>query len=174
MAATGRRLSRRQLFRGDLRGERAPLRPPWALPEEKFTERCTRCDRCIDACVPGVLGRGPGGFPEARFSGGFCTFCGDCARVCTEGAIDASDLSSPAAWSLRAQILDHCLACHGVVCRACGDACEPGAIRFRPMPGGHAIPLVNHAACTGCGGCASVCPVWAVRLRPIQQEGDIP
>ncbi len=146
------------------------MRPPWSVPEDAFVERCTRCDRCIDACAQGVLARGSGGFPEARFTGGACTFCGDCARACPENAFERAEPSARAAWRLRAQVLDACLAARGVVCRACGDVCEPRAIRFRLLPGGRALPLIERAGCTGCGGCIGVCPVGAIRLEPIDEE----
>lgn len=65
-----------------------------------------------------------------------------------------------------------CLARQGIVCRTCGDLCPTGAIRFRPQPGGVAVPLVDAAACTGCGECAPACPVGALTL--VEREAAEP
>jgi ferredoxin-type protein NapF len=66
-----------------------------------------------------------------------------------------------------ALIAPSCLAQQRVECRVCGEACEAGAIRFRPQLGGVARPEVNAAACTaaqGCRDCVPACPVGAVSL----------
>ena len=59
-----------------------------------------------------------------------------------------------------------CLAHQGVVCRACGDACDDRAIRFAPVPGRTATPAIDAAACTRCGACVAACPVRALALEP--------
>lgn len=48
----------------------------------------------------------------------------------------------------------HCLA-RSCGCLACVERCEAGAILLVPGQG----IRVDHAACTGCGTCAYVCPV---------------
>jgi ferredoxin-type protein NapF len=53
----------------------------------------------------------------------------------------------------------------GTVCRTCGEHCEPGAIRFRLLPAGRSIPLIDDARCNACGDCLRVCPVQAVSLQ---------
>jgi ferredoxin-type protein NapF len=68
-------------------------------------------------------------------------------------------------WAHRAVIGAGCLAANGVVCRACGDHCETGAIRFRLAPGGRSFAQVELARCTGCGGCVGICPVGAVVMQ---------
>jgi ferredoxin-type protein NapF len=41
-------------------------------------------------------------------------------------------------WDLIADIGDQCLVKQGVMCRTCGDVCEPRAIRFKLAVGGFA------------------------------------
>ena len=154
-------VSRRQFLRGR-EGAVAPLRPPHALAEDAFVECCTRCDACAEACPTGIIRRGDGGFPEIDFARGICTFCNDCVRACKPAALAAQG----AAWTLRVEIGDSCIAQANVVCRSCGDSCDVSAIRFPPLRGAAALPVVNETNCTGCGACFSACPVSAITLRP--------
>jgi ferredoxin-type protein NapF len=162
---------RRQFLRGDLRGRRVAVRPPWALAEAAFVERCTRCDDCAKACPEQLIRRGSGGYPEVDFGARGCSFCGDCVTVCKAAAF-ADPVGSPLeAWRQRAAVAPNCLAVNGVVCRACGDHCAVGAIRFRLAPGGRSHPGVDLSRCNGCGACIAVCPVRAISLQvPVSSE----
>ena len=70
----------------------------------------------------------------------------------------------PPAPAVAAAIGEVCLARRGIVCRTCGDACPERAIRFPPLLGRAAQPLLSLEACTGCGDCLPVCPVAAIAL----------
>jgi ferredoxin-type protein NapF len=157
-------VSRRQFLRGDVRGRKAALRPPWVVAEPEFSARCTRCDDCLAACPEVVIRRGSGGYPEMDFSRGACTFCGKCVAACKAGAFQPASTGNLAAWAHRAAIGANCLAAHGVVCRACADHCETRAIRFRLAPAGRSFAQIDLARCNGCGGCVGVCPVGAVTI----------
>ncbi len=149
--------SRRFWRRGD-----SPQRPPWALAEAQFVERCTRCSACISACPEGIITSGDGGFAAIDFSRGGCTFCGLCVEVCAPAALLRQPEQPP--WQQLAQIDGRCLAANGVMCRSCEDSCEPRALRFRPQLGGISQPQIDSASCTGCGGCVAPCPVAAIRV----------
>jgi ferredoxin-type protein NapF len=62
---------------------------------------------------------------------------------------------------VTARIGAACVEPRGVTCRRCGEACDAGAIRFRPARGGASV-LLDVTLCTGCGECAPVCPVSAI------------
>ncbi|MDR0701366.1 MAG: ferredoxin-type protein NapF [Azoarcus sp.] len=151
----------------------APYRPPWAVSEAVFHRACERCGDCIAACPKGLLVQGAGGFPEADFSRGHCTFCADCARACTMAAHKTAARRPPALrfspdlppWPLVAVVGAACLPRQGVLCRSCGEHCEVGAIRFPPRPGRPAQPDVDASLCTGCGECVAVCPARAISMR---------
>lgn len=64
-----------------------------------------------------------------------------------------------------ARVGDGCLEARGVVCRACGDACDVRAMGFLPLAGGLAIALVDPNLCTGCGECIAACPVKAISIE---------
>jgi len=160
-------VDRMQFLRGDFRGEKAPVRPPWSLPEPEFVDRCERCDDCVRRCPEAILIRGRGGFPRVDFSKGGCSFCGDCLEVCKGRALSGSVEDQASAWTLRAAIDDSCLSLRGVVCRSCGERCDEGAIRFKLELRGVARPLLEPERCNGCGACFAICPVKAVRIAPM-------
>lgn len=152
--------SRRNFLRGKLSTGTAPLRPPWSLPPERFPESCTRCGDCARACPTRIIEQGDGGYPVVNFRINECTFCGACADTCQTGALRRAPGQIP--WAVRASIGEACLAGKQVECRICGEACEPRAIRFRPRPGGIAMPELDGDQCTGCGACVAPCPASAI------------
>lgn len=150
--------ARRAFFRG--RAVPISHHVPWAVDD--FVDLCRRCDDCIKACEEAILVAGDGGFPTVDFARGGCTFCGACVRACEHGALAMRD--GPA-WSLKVAIADNCLSAQGITCRACGDVCEPRAIRFQLQPGGRAIPGVDASLCNGCGSCIAICPTHVIQIE---------
>jgi polyferredoxin len=72
------------------------IRPPGAVEESEFLERCIKCDQCINVCPTNVLQPSSlkqGGLeglwtPVMNFSVGFCQLnCSLCSEVCPTGAI---------------------------------------------------------------------------------------
>lgn len=153
-------LTRRALLFGHSPAEAVVLRPPWAVDDDLFASRCTRCDDCVRACPEQVLLRDSDGLPRFDPARGECTFCGDCASACASGALLAS-VSPP--WDLRAQVGGDCLPGHGVVCASCREICPASAIHV--PPGGHGAAVVAAERCTGCGACVGICPVGAIALK---------
>ncbi|MCL2076444.1 MAG: ferredoxin-type protein NapF [Betaproteobacteria bacterium] len=165
--------------RAFLRGQRLhsiatlPYRPPWAANETLFTRACARCGACVEACPTGLLAQGEGGFPEADFRRGRCTFCADCANACAENARQNASPQPPALnfspdiqpWTLQAMIGTACLPRQGVLCRSCADHCEEGAIRFALRQGRPAQPEITQSRCTGCGECVAPCPAHAITMQ---------
>ncbi|CUJ99078.1 ferredoxin-type protein [Ruegeria denitrificans] len=137
------------------------VRPPGSRVPG-FLDHCTKCGDCIDICQEAVIAIDQNGFPVFQPGEDPCTFCGDCATACPTDALQIERLPD---WPWRAAIeTASCLSMNGVSCRVCQDNCEQNAIRFRLQLGGRAEPLLDAAACNGCGGCVTPCPVDAIAL----------
>ena len=157
--------ARRNFLRGNLTHRSDVIRPPWAVKEPLFRERCTQCDDCVDACPEQVLFRAGDGYPRARFHQAGCTFCARCLDICRNGALEGVRSDTDQAWQHSMRIGRQCLAVQGIVCRTCGDHCETRAIRFSLMTAGRSLPEIDPATCTGCGQCMPVCPVDAITIH---------
>lgn len=151
-------------------GRRTPLHPPWSSAAASFLALCNGCGDCAKACGSGIIRINEDGFPVVDFSQNACTFCGDCARSCPTGALQFNQEQEP--WHVRARIEASCLLGSRVLCRSCGDRCEHGAIRF-PLAEGQ-LPTIAAEQCTGCGACASVCPVNAISFAATSSKLNQP
>ncbi|MCU7835318.1 MAG: ferredoxin-type protein NapF [gamma proteobacterium symbiont of Taylorina sp.] len=178
-------ISRMQLLRGDFKGENKPFRPPWSLPEQYFTDYCTRCDKCIEACFDELIIKGRGGYPEIDFNKGGCDFCEDCLNVCETSALkkipdkqnddaEADFESYLPPWQLKATInLTQCLSMNATICRSCGESCDDEAIKFNLKLGGIAEPVLDSQQCSGCGACFSVCPIQVIKINSINTQTNV-
>lgn len=157
--------SRRAFLRGRV-SEMPVQRPPGAGHEMAFCDTCTQCGDCVAACPENVITTDSSGRPFLDFSAGECTFCNACTEACEPSALRAEN-----AWIWRAKIDSKCLSVNGVHCRSCEDHCDERAIGFRLQTGGKALPILDDAICTGCGGCIAACPVGAISFK--QQNAEV-
>lgn len=142
----------------------APLRPPWALPEWVFVQRCDACGACAEACREGIVKHGEDGRPVIDFRFGGCDFCGECVGACPTQALRSSNRGRFAPFRFRLKISGECLASSGESCRTCAEFCDGYAIRFVPGLGGVSGPRVDSSRCNGCGHCVGPCPVNAIEV----------
>lgn len=144
--------SKRSLFR---RRKDNMIRPPWTKGTIEFTEICTRCNACIEACETNIIFRGDGGFPEISFKNGECTFCQKCVIACPEAIFD---IKQDEPWQVKATITDTCLTNNGIWCQSCKDFCDAEAISFEYRLNNTPLPKIDLDLCTGCGACLEPCP----------------
>ena len=148
----------------------AAQRPPWALSESLFTDKCTRCHECISACEEEIIFIGDGSFPEIDFNRGECTFCEACIDTCKPAAL-LKQVANPQAFYFDITIDDSCLAKQKTHCQSCKDVCDTRAITM-PWPksissGAIQTPEINIEDCTSCGACISICPSQSISINPI-------
>lgn len=156
--------NRSRFIRGDFRGRPGEVRPPWSVSESRFIELCTHCNDCITDCPKAIIKSGSGQYPIIDFTHSGCDFCQKCVDICKTGALKKEKTDSSTPWSIKAVFLDSCLSVNGVVCRSCSEICESRAVRFQLKPGGAAQPILDQAACNGCGECLAVCPVKSIQF----------
>jgi ferredoxin-type protein NapF len=141
-------------------------RPPWST-EKTVRATCTSCGECIAACPEAILMKGPAGTPVVNFMSGECTFCAACADACPE-AVFGDTGATP--WTIVAEIDSSCLLENGVSCRTCTDVCEPNALHFDLKCGAFGAIHVDVGACSGCGACLGICPVGAIKIKPLNEK----
>ena len=146
-----------------------PQRPPWALSESLFTDKCTRCRECVSVCEEKIIIVGDGGFPEINFNLGECTFCEDCISACEPQALMKQKGNN--AFYFNIDIDDSCLAKQKTHCQSCKDVCDTRAISMpwpkTPTHGSIQIPEIKLDDCTSCGACISICPSQSIKINAI-------
>ncbi|MFA5339699.1 MAG: 4Fe-4S binding protein [Candidatus Omnitrophota bacterium] len=159
--------------------ERKVIRPPAALEESEFIDRCVRCGNCMKVCptnglqpvsfqsgVEGVWT--PQLVPEIGYCKYNCTLCG---RTCPTGAIRGVSLDVKHETRLGLAAVDRsiCIAWAGnkqcVVCEEHCPVAEKAIKLKRETINGVEVlrPLVDGNLCVGCGACQNKCPVRPVR-----------
>jgi MauM/NapG family ferredoxin protein len=158
------------------------IRPPGALEEEAFLDRCVRCQECVRICSttgaclqPAFLESGLQGIwtPISVPREGYCEFnCILCSEVCPSGAIYKLDLEIKQKTKMGLAYFDksRCIPWYKHIdCLVCEEHCPlpEKAIKFdskevvRP-DGSRAVvkyPYVDETLCIGCGICVTKCPV---------------
>ncbi len=165
------------------------IRPPGALPEQKFQGVCLRCGQCARSCPYNLLRLAklgdeiPIGTPFFIARQDFCRMCEDmpCIKACPSGALSRS---LPVIYEARmglAVLLDHenCLNYLGLRCDVCYRACPlideaiTLKVQVNQRSGVHTlfIPVVHTKHCTGCGKCEYSCVLdnAAIKVLPIKQ-----
>ena len=138
------------------------LRPPGAVDEVLFLDRCTRCSDCIEACPPGaIVSEVSNGTPVIFANQVACELCEDfpCIAACaTEALVPVSDQF---AVRMGVATVAHrfCTASQG--CHACVSKCPVDALSMNF----DALRLVvTEERCVGCGMCEQICKTVNDRL----------
>ena len=156
------------------------IRPPGALAEQEFLNRCVRCGQCMQVCItnglqPVMLRAGIEGMftPYLVARTGYCEFnCTLCGQVCPTGAINVLDMARKHTFKIGHAWFDknRCLPyAKAIPCIVCEEHCPTPekAIKFRNVEvlGEQGArrqvrqPYVDDALCIGCGICETKCPL---------------
>lgn len=165
------------------------VRPPGALPEDRFLGACVRCGQCVRACPYDTLrladlGSGIGtGTPYFVARKIPCEMCEDipCVKACPTNALDHALTDIAKARMGLAVLIDdeRCLNAQGMRCEVCYRACPLIGkaitldVRHNVRTNRHAmfIPTVHSDACTGCGKCEQACVLdgaSAIKVLPVK------
>jgi MauM/NapG family ferredoxin protein len=154
------------------------VRPPGALPEREFLQRCVQCGACMRACPtnalqPCALEGGIEGLwtPRIIAKVGYCEYnCNICGQVCPTGAIQplAIEAKKEVKIGLAFFDKDRCLPyAFGRECIVCEEHCPTPqksiyfVEREVELRDGQKMtvkqPQVDPDKCTGCGICEWCC-----------------
>lgn len=166
------------------------IRPPGALKESDFLNRCIRCGNCMKVCItnglqPVIFESGLEGIwtprlvPEIGYCEYQCTLCGN---VCPTGAIPVLSLEKKRKTRLGRAGVDRsiCIAwAENKECLVCEEHCPVSdkAIKLTEykIDADKSIsrPYVDHRLCVGCGICQNKCPtrpLRAIRVSPVNSD----
>ncbi|MGI9537617.1 MAG: 4Fe-4S dicluster domain-containing protein, partial [Desulfocapsaceae bacterium] len=156
------------------------IRPPGALAEAEFLNRCVRCGQCMQVCItnglqPVMLRAGIEGMfsPYLVARTGYCEFnCTLCGQVCPTGALQVLDMAQKHQFKIGHAWFDknRCLPfAKGIPCIVCEEHCPTPekAIKFRSLEvvDEQGVrrqirqPFIDDALCIGCGICETKCPL---------------
>ncbi|MDP8236384.1 MAG: 4Fe-4S binding protein [Candidatus Erginobacter occultus] len=144
------------------------LRPPGALAENEFTDRCIRCGSCVAVCLTGgiqpvIFQTGLEGIftPQLNPSRGECDeFCNKCGQTCPTQAIrympleEKRNFKMGTASIVRSRCIAWSLDKH---CLVCAEYCPYLAIGTERNKNGIKSPVVIPELCRGCGLCEKQC-----------------
>ena len=159
---------------------RRALRPPAALPEAAFLQRCIRCYRCAEVCPVKAIrfdvgsSLGTRDTPLIIASDRACIACMACTTACPTGALtptssDPQIVATTVRMGVPVLNRGKCLAWTGKgICRLCYYVC-PYPERAVRLDGVRQGPLFNADACIGCGLCEEACPTSAraIHIEPV-------
>ncbi len=149
------------------------IRPPGAVSECSFLDKCVGCGECMKACPtntlqPSGMAAGLAGFfsPVVVPRRGPCDpTCNACGHVCPTEAIRPLPLEEKryAKIGTASIMRQRCIAWeYGKACLICDEVCPYGAISLQQVSGiAVAVPYVEESRCNGCGFCEYYCPVQA-------------
>ncbi len=144
--------------------ERSVLRPPGAIEERTFVEKCFRSGHCLTACPADAirwLHRPDDDADQTPYIDpdlAACVVCEGlkCTHECPSGALQPVDnprFVRMGRARLRARL---CVRSDGHDCSVCAERCPIGEVAIRIE--GSGPPTIYDYGCVGCGLCRQVCP----------------
>ncbi len=157
------------------------LRPPGAMPEPSFSQACSSCGKCVEACParciflddPDPVTRQRLPAIEARVSP--CVVCEElaCMKACPTGALKLVEKAADIRMGWAEMDFGSCLRGDdggGEDCRVCVSQCPmgEGALGID----GRGLVEVR-PGCVGCGVCERACPTEpaSVKVRAWSEAG---
>lgn len=145
------------------------LRPPGAVGEAIFLERCTKCSDCMKACPHESIVIHQDGTPVIYPDQMPCYLCDDtpCIAACaTEALLPVASVNEA---RMGVAVINHRLCTAGQGCHACVSKCPTDALTM-DFDAQRLVVAVER--CVGCGMCEHVCRTVndhiAIRVTPFR------
>ncbi len=145
------------------------LRPPGAVGEAIFLERCTKCSDCLKACPHESIVIHQDGTPVIFPDQMPCYLCDDtpCIAACaTEALLPIGSVNEA---RMGVAVINHRLCTAGQGCHACVSKCPTDALTM-DFDAQRLVVAVER--CVGCGMCEHVCRTVndhiAIRVTPFR------
>lgn len=156
------------------------IRPPGAIDEKEFLNRCVRCGACMKVCPanglhPTLMEAGIEGIWSPRFimTIGYCEYsCTLCGQVCPTGAIRHISETEKTQTKIGLAFINvnRCLPyAFSIPCIVCEEHCptprkaiifdEKEVVNLQGDLVSLKFPKVDPKRCIGCGICENKCPV---------------
>jgi MauM/NapG family ferredoxin protein len=165
------------------------IRPPAALKESTFLNRCIRCGNCMKVCPtnalqPVLIEAGARAIWSPRLAAdiGYCEYnCTLCSEVCPTGAIKKLPLEKKQKIKLGLAVINKKLCLpwkEKKECIVCEEHCPvpDKAIKIKEEVVDGVLmlrPEIDEKLCTGCGICQTKCPVGPIRaVQIIPKDSD--
>jgi energy-converting hydrogenase B subunit K len=131
-------------------------------------EKCIKCGTCVEICPVKIITLDALRMNAPKVDVAKCTLCEQCGAYCPRDAIPVRVALAPR------KTVGGSIAINKDVCIGCGLCVEAHEKAFPKDP---AIELVDGIArvisgkCKYCGACAEICPVNAIRLIKVHDNG---
>ena len=146
------------------------LRPPGAVDETLFLERCTKCGDCAKVCPYGSITSHPQNGTPVIFADQMpCYLCEDvpCIAACATEAL--LPVAGREQIRMGLAVVSHSVCTAGQGCHACASKCPTDALS---MDFDRQRLVVTTERCVGCGLCEQVCQTVndhvAIRVTPFR------
>ena len=145
------------------------LRPPGAVSEALFLERCTKCGDCVKACPQESIVLHQDGTPVILPDQVPCYLCDDvpCIAACATDALLA--VAGTQDIRMGVAVVNHRLCTAGQGCHACVSKCPTDALA---MDFNVQRLVVTVERCVGCGMCEHICRTVndhiAIKITPFR------
>ena len=141
------------------------IRPPGAILEKNFLDKCTRCNECVKICpeesIMKLIGENSPNHltPILQLRKSACIMCEDfpCINVCEPKALVMPEF--PQNIKLGTAVINTklCYAYQGQYCDSCIKECPLKGEAI--MADESCRPKINVDKCNGCGLCEHICPI---------------
>jgi len=143
---------------------RTVLRPPGALAEHEFLDKCYRCGNCMDVCPARCIrvissdDIDTSGTPYIDPDVAACVVCDElaCMRACPSGALQTVEDAGKIHMGRAGLDGRLCLRSEGQNCRVCVEKCPIGPQAVDISDRGEIVFKAD--GCVGCGACQFYCP----------------